>query len=571
MKPVNPWLDPLQRSYQSIKGKLIEKLTELKHPDGSGSPLITDVSEGNILVLILSLFSGIAEVIHFYIDNMARETFLPTARRYSSLVKHGALVDYHPKLASAAQCDITFVRDITSSQNPISIPAGLQVTDAQGNNWVNLTAVTMPKGVSQVTATFIQHTQIDNLTGTVSQDPETEELRVYLGNPASGYYEQGSTNKIEINGVAYSEVETLAYSKPTDKHFILVSDENNQAYLLFGDGKFGQKPPVNGKLQGSIYVTRGDMGNIEPNSISGTYQGCSYSNFQAGGGSNYEDFNALKRRIPLSVKTLGVAVTKQDYVDFALQIPEVSQVALEYICGRKLNLYIAAVGGGQPSGLATKVKNELALHSPLNTWLNVQFAAQSKMVLNIDVVGKPSYKADDIRNSIISAMAGAYPADGPIGGKVRLSDIYALIDNLAPVDYLHILQFYVMPWPKAIFGNAQLRVTDLKINATRGKAKYLVEFINATQYRILPYENITTFSSSNQASYQSFEGTIGQEVAVTYPEGFNFNIKLDGVGFQEGYKYEFTLGDTNMDYDQPGYNIPVFDAQNLTLNITETT
>lgn len=565
----NPWLNPLQRSYQQIKGKLIEKLLELKHPNGS--PLITDVSEGNILVLILSLFSGIAEVIHFYIDNMARETFLPTARKYDSLVKHGALVDYRPKLASASQCDIVFTRDIVDSQKPITIPAGIQVSDSNGNPWINLTEVKMPVGVSQVTAHFIQHNLVRGAINSRVTKESNGELRAYLSNPSSGYYEQGSSNQVVVGTQVYSEVETFAYSKSDSPHFIIVSAENGQTYLLFGDGKFGKKPSIGAQVSGNMYVTRGTVGNIESASITGTYQGCNYSNLAAGGGSNYEDFDTLKRRIPLSVKTLGVAVTKQDYVDLALQIAEVSQVALEYICGRKLNLYIAAVGGGQPSGLATKVKNELALHAPMNTWLNVQFANQSKMVLKVDVVGKPSYKADDIRNSIISAMAGAYPADGPIGGKVRLSDIYALIDNLAPVDYLHILQFYVMPWPKAIFGNAQLKVTDLKINATRGNAKYLVEFINGTQFRILPYENITTFSSTNQASYQSFEGTIGQEVVVTYPEGFNFNIKLEGVGFQEGYKYEFTLGDTNMDYDQPGYNIPVFDAQNLTLNITETT
>ena len=129
----NPWLDPLRRSYQQIKGRLIEKLLELKHPDGS--PLITDTSEGNILVLILSLFAGIGEVIHYYIDNMARETFFSTARRYDSLLKHGALVDYHPKAATAAQCDITFTRPLTSSDNAVTIAQGTQVTDSNGNVW----------------------------------------------------------------------------------------------------------------------------------------------------------------------------------------------------------------------------------------------------------------------------------------------------------------------------------------------------------------------------------------------------------------------------------------------------
>lgn len=564
----NPWLGPLQRSYQTIRSRLIDKLLELKHPNGS--PLITDRSEGNILVLILSMFSGISEVIHFYIDNMARETFLPTARRYDSLVKHGALVDYHPKLATAAQCDIVFIRDLVDAKNPLTIPAGIQVTDSQGNVWENIMAVTMPAEVSQVTAQFIQHELLNGqINGTVIKDTDGS-LRVYLVTPSKGYYEQSSTTQVKVAGVAYSEVETFAYSKPTDNHFIVVSDESGKTYLQFGDGVYGTKPAEGASVEGNIYVTMGADGNIEPKSISGTYEGCPYSNLPGGGGSNYEDFNTLKRRIPLSVKTLGVAITKQDYVDLALQYPGVSQAALDSN-GRLFNLYISAVGGGQPTGLASDVKEYLLQHSPLNTWLNVTFAGQSKMVLKVAVTGKPSYKYDDIRNSIISALAKAYPSDGPIGGKVRLSDIYALIDNQDPVDYLRITQFYIMPWPKIIFGNVPLLVKDFLINNTNGEAKYLVEFTNNRTFKILPYDNVTTFSSSNETSYQSFNGTIGQTLTINYPEGFNFNINLIGNGFQSGFKYEFTVGDTNLDYDQTGFNIPVFDVNNLTLDITETT
>ena len=565
----NPWLDPLRRSYQQIKGRLIEKLLELKHPDGS--PLITDTSEGNILVLILSLFAGIGEVIHYYIDNMARETFFSTARRYDSLLKHGALVDYHPKAATAAQCDITFTRPLTSSDNAVTIARGTQVTDSNGNVWECLATVILPANSSQVTAKFIQHTLITGqLNGTLIDDGKGNPIML-LSNPGKGRYEQSSSSQVKVNGEAYTEVETFAYSKPADKHFMIVTAEDDSAKMVFGDGVYGYKPNVGQRVTGNMYVTMGSKGNIEPAAITGSYEGCSYSNFQAGGGSDYEDFDTLKRRIPLSTKTLGVAVTKQDYIDLALQIGEVSQAALEYICGRKLNIYISPVGGGvAPSGVCTRVKNYLALHAPLNTWLNVVPAGISNIVLDVDVVGRPSYKEQDIKNGIISALAAAYPSDGPIGGKVRLSDIYALIDNVPSVDYLHLNKFYVMPWPKAIFGNAQLKVTGFNLEKTNGTARYLVEMISANRVRILPYDNITTFDSNAQTSYQQFEGDLKTEIAVNYPQGFQFNIKFDGQGFKEGYKYEFTVSDANADYDKSGFNIPVFNASDLTLHITET-
>ena len=106
----NPWLTPYQRSYNDIKAKLISELR-------NRVPEITDFSEGNIFILIISIFAAIAEVIHYYIDNMARETFFPTARRYSSLYKHSKLVDYHIKSAIPASVDLTLYK---SNNKPTS-------------------------------------------------------------------------------------------------------------------------------------------------------------------------------------------------------------------------------------------------------------------------------------------------------------------------------------------------------------------------------------------------------------------------------------------------------------------
>ena len=49
MNITNPWLTPYQRSYHQIKQKLIDGLKSIT--DSKGKQLITDVSEGNILVI----------------------------------------------------------------------------------------------------------------------------------------------------------------------------------------------------------------------------------------------------------------------------------------------------------------------------------------------------------------------------------------------------------------------------------------------------------------------------------------------------------------------------------------
>jgi CDP-diglyceride synthetase len=109
----NPWLTPLQRGYNQIKSKLLNNVKNIT--DEEGNPLITDYSEGNIFVIITSMFSAIAEVLHYYIDNVARESFFVTARRYSSLVKHAALLDYYPKAATASRVEVVLTRPLTGT------------------------------------------------------------------------------------------------------------------------------------------------------------------------------------------------------------------------------------------------------------------------------------------------------------------------------------------------------------------------------------------------------------------------------------------------------------------------
>ena len=119
MNITNPWLNPYQRSYHQIKQQLITGLTSIT--DRNGNQLITDVSEGNILIILLSMFAAIAEVLHYYIDTKAREFFLGTARRYTSVQALGNLVGYYPKAAIAATVDLVLTRgDKASSGSNIS-------------------------------------------------------------------------------------------------------------------------------------------------------------------------------------------------------------------------------------------------------------------------------------------------------------------------------------------------------------------------------------------------------------------------------------------------------------------
>lgn len=567
----NKWLNPYQRSYQQIKAKLVESLMGLKDKDGQ--KLITDYSEGNILIIILSLFAAIAEVLHYYVDNMARETFLSTARRYDSVVKHGALVDYHARAAIAATVDVILSRSITGNSigAKLTIPQGTLFTDQSGNSWLSARDVTWYSNVTTCKVPIIQHEKYTTSALNNMVIPTGDRVQLNLGTLPNGkYYEQGSMS-LQIGGESWVLVETFAKSKPTDKHFMVSVDESLNPYIMFGDGTFGKKPAAGAKITNVVfYLTNGSQGNVKSNTItsvpsviSSSITDATVSNaYDAGGGSNYENFTMLKEHIPLSVKTLGVAITKEDFESLAMLVDGVNKAKADYECGRKLTVYISPDGGAVASSeLISRVYNLLSQRAPMTTWLKVKSAGKVQIILEMDVTGKKSYKTAEIQTQILTALYNAYsPEQAEIGGSVRVSDIYALIDNLSTVDYLHLTKFYIKPWPTTIYGNKELALGQFKLNKATGSMTYFITFNSSTTFTVRSVSNGYVATGSVGGSLQ----------VVDKANGFDFSLDIQNNSYQSGYRYSITVSEPNHDYEDPGFNLPVFEnASQLTLTVNE--
>lgn len=567
----NKWLNPYQRSYQQIKAKLVESLMGLKDKDGQ--KLITDYSEGNILIIILSLFAAIAEVLHYYVDNMARETFLSTARRYDSVVKHGALVDYHARAAIAATVDVILSRSITGNSigAKLTIPQGTLFTDQSGNSWLSARDVTWYSNVTTCKVPIIQHEKYTTSALNNMVIPTGDRVQLNFGTLPNGkYYEHGSMS-LQIGGESWVLVETFAKSKPTDKHFIVSVDESLNPYIMFGDGTFGKKPAAGAKITNVVfYLTNGSQGNVKSNTItsvpsviSSSITDATVSNaYDAGGGSNYENFTMLKEHIPLSVKTLGVAITKEDFESLAMLVDGVNKAKADYECGRKLTVYISPDGGAVASSeLISRVYNLLSQRAPMTTWLKVKSAGKVQIILEMDVTGKKSYKTAEIQTQILTALYNAYsPEQAEIGGSVRVSDIYALIDNLSTVDYLHLTKFYIKPWPTTIYGNKELALGQFKLNKATGSMTYFITFNSSTTFTVRSVSNGYVATGSVGGSLQ----------VVDKANGFDFSLDIQNNSYQSGYRYSITVSEPNHDYEDPGFNLPVFEnVSQLTLTVNE--
>ena len=571
-KLTNPWIRSYQRSYQSIKAQLLEDLANIK--DDNGNQLITDLSDGNILVIILSMFAAIAETLHFYIDNAAQESFLSTARKYDSVVKLGRLVDYHPKAATAARVDVRLNRNSSATGDVVTIPKGTEFQDTAGNTWLSTRPVTLGAYVDHVNIPLIQHSfyNLDKLEGlslsidTADDTKSVLSIMISLGSIDGGLYEHG-TLQLEIDGKPWVEVTSFAYSKEGDRHFMVETDDDGIPYIIFSN--YVSSASIGERItKASCYITKGSSGNVAANSItnvpsiiSSILESATIFNMEAaGGGTNYEDIQTLKQNIPLSIRTTGVAITKQDFIDRALLVSGVREVALEYECGKKMTLYVAAANGLiAAEDILESVRNQLKPSLPISTELTVKSVGKNLMVLDIEVIGKRGFTNDNINEEVMTALMTAYaPENSSIGSSVRISDIYALVDNCKSVDYLHLNKFYVTPWPKLIVGYGVMEFSTFRIEKVSIKTTYLI---------VMTGDNIYTLYSVTGGFIKKNIPISSTRIVDTNNQN-TFTMALSGE-LRSGNKYQFTLSNTDTDYSEANYSVPVLESESqvtLTIN-----
>lgn len=579
----NKWITPYQRSYSAIKEKLISAIKGIKvkdpnNPQGEEIPIITDYSEGNILILIISLFAGIAEIIHYYIDNIARESFLTTCRRYDSLIKHANLVGYYPKGATAARVELTMMLSKVVEGKSVNITKDQIFTDNNGNKWMIDSKNDIIWDVAKSTIVkipLIQHEPASISVNTEVSNDSSGVLRITINNPSNGYIEHGSISEIEVGGDIYKRVDNFARHMNENVFLSYYDPTTGNTIIQFGDGVFGNQPFAGLHIDSiNCYLTKGLEGNINSNAITFVPNNLGLNNIvvnctnvnRANGGSNGESFDDIKRHVPQSIRTLDIAVTKQDIKDLAELYPGVDQALVDYERGRKVVVYIKPINGVSANdGLCREVEEYLKEHSPLTNWLEVKKLNSIELHMSMEVTGRSGYKYKDIKEQVETALMN-FNYSLHIGDNVRISDIYALIDNLPMVDYLHISEFYSLPQVTTLYGNTDLQISEFILNYIKGKKTFLVQFTGKNTFIMYPYY------SKGEVNWKS--GEVGKDIQYE-DEDINFKMSIGPSttkSYDDKFRYILNIGEPNMDILTSIYNIPNIGVgtDNINISINET-
>ena len=557
MKVYNDWIGYLDRNYQTIKTKLLNNLAE-KVPE------ITDHSDSNILVVVIGIFSGIAEMLNYYIDNMARESFITTARKYSSIVKLTRLIDYRIKAMVPSSVDL-YIYFYNSDETPFTttvvniIPLGTKFTTKNNIEFITISDIIIPTGVNYIKIPVVQKTAVTGKSlGLTTAIPD----QVY--SIGDNYVDSSIT--LKIAGVIWNYKETLGRSKPTDRDFIVEISGSKEAYIRFGDNINGAIPEVGQEIVVDYYTSLGKLGNVEINNIVN-----SSINFttlfgipkyvidqplKATAGTDYEDIERIRRSAPLSLRTLLRAVTSQDYEDIALLAPGVDKAKVLFNCGKYVYLYISPNGGGIPSSwFLTSVENYFHNKRMVTTFVKALPVGESHIVLNIDVTAKFRMDGIQTKEDIKKVLLTEYSYDNMgINGAIRQSDIYALVDNLPKVDYLKIIYLSVIPYVKHLSDVDRILNYQLKVNiGSITNHKWLIKWDG-------------NFMKLFKDNTELVNLTIGS----TYTDPGNvITLNILPGDYEIGDEWEFKTLPVNNDIVIEDYSIPILKEENLVINVSE--
>lgn len=229
-----------------------------------------------------------------------------------------------------------------------------------------------------------------------------------------------STLQVRANGVAWKEVPSLYEQASSAQVFATLNQPGGATTILFGDNVEGATLPTGqNNIQAKYRVGSGLAGNVNSGAITTLLDrplGVSgVSNpMAAAGGQDAQPVEGIRSNAPLSVLTLGRAVSIADYQNYAASFAGLVKAYAMWIPngpGRGVFLTVAAAGGSAlPPGSPTLSNLVTSLHNygnPLVPIYAVSFL-ETLFSLEADLAYDPAYDQSVVQAAVLAALRQNY-------------------------------------------------------------------------------------------------------------------------------------------------------------------
>ena len=436
----------IDKDHEAIVESCIARIKEVY-----GSQYWNDFEEDNAGRMLIEAFAYVADLLLFYLDRQANETYLPTATERQNLINMCKLIGYTPKTAKPSQVSITVSIEQAHTSDVI-LPSGALLETSDGVTFETQSEAVIKAGLLSSEVQAIEGETFDEIVGT-SDGEAWQEF----------YLTRSGVIKIldaTIDGHSWSIVDSLADQSEHNEVFTVEIDAWRRAQISFGDGKTGKIPPKDEKISVRYRTGGGLAGNVAPNSITtlrdiahdsaGKKVAVRVTNLDwASGGAEPESIESIKLWASRFFETQHRCVTQQDYETFATNFNGIckAKAVVRERSGEAnvIRLYVLTYGSESNSvvlpnqTLKDNLLEYLNKYKMLTDWIEIENGKWKSVNFSGYVIISEGFSSDKIFLNIKQDLTSLMSIETrDMGEPLRISDVYSVIDNIEGVLYVEL-------------------------------------------------------------------------------------------------------------------------------------
>ncbi|MFZ0311535.1 MAG: putative baseplate assembly protein [Candidatus Korobacteraceae bacterium] len=354
---------------------------------------------------------------------------------------------------------VTSVSQVSSSQNPAAItPARTRIVLATPLiNCYDRTVTTVNANVGAATAGSPVTELLGN--GAAATPNQTFTLKQTPLTYTQALTPTGSASSltVAVNGAKWSLVPTLYSQPPQAQVFTTMNLTGGKAQVIFGDGVEGSTLPTGqNNIIATYRVGLGAAGNVGAGAITTLVDRPVGVNgvinpLPATGGQDPQSVSDIQTNAPMSVQTLGRAVSITDYQNFADTFAGIAKASALWIPSgfyRGVFLTVAAAGGSAlpPANLTlNNLIASLTAYGNPGVALRVVSFWETLFGLEADLTYNPAYSVDAVDAAVMALLNSTYSfAKRSFGQGVSGDELAALIQGVAGVVAVNVTKVKVI-------------------------------------------------------------------------------------------------------------------------------
>lgn len=469
--PDKPAIDYTDKDFESLRDALLG-LAIYRLPEW------TDRSPSDIGMLFIDLFAYMGDVVSYYQDRIASESYLETAVERRSVLNLLRLIGYElaPPAASSAELTLTFNPPGPAQPTVVTVPEGTGFATKAGQSTPSQPFVYLGperqidlagEAVTAAADGKLVHAGLPVRHGAVVTG---EILGSSTGEPNQMFALAASqvvveTLEVEVDEgagfVGWQRRANLVYHVAGDgdvvtsaadaRDYYVQFDEDGRASVVFGDGEHGRRPPAGiDNVRASYVAGGGAVGNVPAGAIveakTPVANLAAVTNpLPATGGADGESIERAARLGPLAFRSGDRAVTLNDYVTIARQAGGVAKVRARTTGWNRIELYVAPEGTEVTAATAEQKQRLVAYFETrrmIGTSVFVRDPQRVVVDIAVGLITEHNHPAEVVRDRAQRAVESLLAFDNvDFGRTLYLSKVYEAVEAIGGVHAATVTRF----------------------------------------------------------------------------------------------------------------------------------